>query len=95
VTRTVYLQEIASAERRARRRASMAARYGAMLEAPLEAPSTRQAAADGGSPAAGEVEIVAWNANGAKHSRRKQAPSPYKQEVVRFEPGTAHPPRPL
>jgi hypothetical protein len=59
VTRTVYLQEIASAERRARPRASMEARYGAMLEAPLEAPSKRQAAADGGSPAAGEAEIVA------------------------------------
>jgi integrase len=59
VTRTVYVQEIASAERRARRRGAMEKRYGAMLETPpgSAAGSARpqQTAAD---PAAGEGEVV-------------------------------------
>src|SRR5205823_13519833 len=44
VTRRVYVQEIKSAERRARRRAGMEDRYGAMLEA---ATSARQPAPEG------------------------------------------------
>jgi hypothetical protein len=37
VTRTVYLQEVKSAERTARRRATMEARYGSMLGSIMEA----------------------------------------------------------
>jgi integrase len=38
VTRTVYVQEIKSAERTAKRRAKMEARYGSLMEALVEAP---------------------------------------------------------
>lgn len=37
VTRTVYVQEIQSAERTARRRSKMESRYGSMLGSALEA----------------------------------------------------------
>jgi integrase len=59
VTRTVYVQEIASAERRARRRAAMEERYGAMLEAHVEATWKRQAAADGSRPGGSDARVVA------------------------------------
>jgi integrase len=48
VTRTVYLQEVKSAERTARRRSKMEARYGSLLEA-AERNSAKQSVTRNGA----------------------------------------------
>lgn len=57
VTRAVYVQEIKSAERRARRRAKMEARYGPMLGSAMEAAGRSSAQETTTAPAAEVVEL--------------------------------------
>jgi integrase len=61
VTRTVYLQEVKSAQRTARRRARMEAQYGALLSGSLLEAADRDSAQQTATPDAGNVHSLPTN----------------------------------